>query len=581
MIPTLLSFHYAGHSDIGRHRDHNEDTYGLPNMLGVSPAQTASQGTLLVVADGMGGRAAGEEASALAVRTLFNRYYADPQPDRRAAMSAALAAANTAVKLAGEDDLNKAGMGSTLAAMVAAGDKAFVAHAGDSRVYRLRGGKLERLTNDHTWVAESVAAGVITEAEAANHPYRHSLTRALGLETTLNPTLSDWFPLAAGDRYLLCSDGLTNELREADLARWLRESSPDQAAAQLVEQARRAGGRDNITAVTAAVGGDGGAIVPSAAKAAGSNGRRNWPLLLAGGVIGLVTFIGVLIGLNELVRPPIPTATPVVQAIIETATPTAINTRPPTSTIAATSTPAPTDTPTATPTDTLTPTPTATHTSTATPTPTITPSPSPTSTPTPVKWVVLRDSEIIGLDPGTIESLREQNLCSSVSDSACTLTSDVFGLSLEGVVVDSELQPELEGHEVLLQKAWNLDNVDIVGDFADQRVRVIWRYDDSRKDWVALLFTPLEGVSPQERCLANGQRPDFNFICVKNGIPPAATWRARLYPQDVSAERPPLVLLEAGTWNWKRDDAVYEFDPLTNLRFEMDPSLETVYRPAN
>ena len=133
-------------------------------------------------------------------------------------------------------------MGSTLVALVCHNNQAFVAHAGDSRAYRLRGGKLEQLTNDHTWVAESVAAKVITEAEAANHPYRHSLTRALGLETTVNPTLSEWFPLSPGDRFLLCSDGLTNEVKESDLARLLGEGSLNQAAARLVKRARRAGG---------------------------------------------------------------------------------------------------------------------------------------------------------------------------------------------------------------------------------------------------------------------------------------------------------------------------------------------------
>ena len=99
---------YAGRTDTGRVRDHNEDAYGLPNEMGVSLTQAAALGVLLVVADGMGGRAAGEEASRLAVRTLYERFYADPQPDRRAALGMAIAAANAAMKAAGEADLNKA-----------------------------------------------------------------------------------------------------------------------------------------------------------------------------------------------------------------------------------------------------------------------------------------------------------------------------------------------------------------------------------------------------------------------------------------------------------------------------------------
>lgn len=556
-LPSL-PFYYAGRTDVGRHRDHNEDAYGLPNQLGISPAQMAGQGMLLVVADGMGGRAAGEEASALAVHTLFARFYADPQPDRRAALSAALAAANTAVKSAGEDDLSKAGMGSTVAALVIAGDKYLVAHAGDSRIYRLRAGKLEPLTIDHTWVAESVAANVITEAEAANHPYRHSLTRALGLETTLNPTVSDWHPLAAGDRFLLCSDGLTNELTEAEIARLLGEGSPDQAATRLVERARRAGGRDNITAVAAAIGNGGAAIAP-APKAAGSNGRRNWPLLLAGGVVGLVVFALVISGLGKLIRPK-PTATPAVQAMIQTTTPsTTSTTRPPTSTVAPlTPTPTPTHTPT------FTPTPTATSTPTQTPTHT----PTPTATPTRLRWEDLA-SFPVALDSEAQEAIQDnaEQLCQNyeAEQRQCDLAPATVKLLVGGQlrVSDQRVEPDWGEQSTFVPRDWILPE----GSAPRQRSHVTVMYEMSL--WRALLV------------LFNYDK-EGGGLCTSSGCSDPA-WTSEpgwLLTPTRGADGSDLeVILEAGQWRHSpaTPDKV-QFVPLSGLRFRLDPSTST-YQP--
>ncbi len=561
-LPSL-PFYYAGRTDVGRHRDHNEDAYGLPNQLGISPAQMAGQGMLLVVADGMGGRAAGEEASALAVRTLFARFYADPQPDRRAALSAALAAANAAVKSAGEDDLSKAGMGSTVAALVIAGDKYLVAHAGDSRIYRLRAGKLERLTVDHTWVAESVAANVITEAEAANHPYRHSLTRALGLETTLNPTVSDWLPLAAGDRFLLCSDGLTNEVNDAELARLLGEGSPDQAATRLVEQARRAGGRDNITAVVAAIGDGGGAAIAPAPKAAGGNGRRNWPLLLAGGVVGLVVFALLISGLGNLARPPKQTATPVVQATIQTAIPSLTpTTRPPTSTIA------------------LTPTPTQTY------TPTFTPTPPPTLTPTatPMSWNQLAE---VGfrLDQNARQALADEveTLCQDYrpGDEICKPAISALSILITGTLkLDSGLlDPAWGGQTSFARREWSVKKQAGL-EQAIKGVRPLIVLG-TFPEWKPLLVMAAHEVAPPYKCLFIYQAASSD--CFDLDRAGRLGWRISASPIPNSSAL--KVFLEAGEWRHvppatsaNSPNSYIEFVPRPGLSFQLDQS-GGIYQP--
>lgn len=561
MTPPPLATYYAGRTDVGRHRDHNEDAYGLPNPPGVSLAQLAGQGTLLVVADGMGGRAAGEEASALAVRTLFAHFYADSQPDRRAAMSAALAAANTAVKSAGEDDLSKAGMGSTVAALVIAGDKYLVAHAGDSRIYRLRAGKLEPLTIDHTWVAESVAAKVITEAEAANHPYRHSLTRALGLETTLNPTVSDWLPLAAGDRFLLCSDGLTNELTEAEIARLLGEGSPDQAATRLVERARRAGGRDNITAVAAAIGNGGAAIAP-APKTAGGNGRRNWPLLLAGGVVGLVVFALVISGLGNPAPPQKQTATPEVQAMIQTAIPSLTpTTRPPTSTIA------------------LTPTQTYT--------PTFTPTPPPTSTPTatPMSWNQLAE---VGfrLDQNARQALADEveTLCQDYrpGDEICKPAISALSILITGTLkLDSGLlDPAWDAQTSFARREWPVENqTGLKKAIKGVRQAIVL---GTFPRWKPLLVMTASEAVPPYKCLFMYQVASSDCYDLERAG--RLGWRVLASPIPNSSAL--KVLLEAGEWRHvppatsaNSPNSYIEFVPRPGLSFQLDRETLT-YQPV-
>ena len=216
-------------TDIGLHRKTNEDTFV------VAPP-------LFAVCDGMGGAQAGEVASGLAAETL-----AAAVADGRLLLAAA-EQANAAVFQRANDDVEHTGMGTTLTAVVLAGDTGHFAHIGDSRAYLLRDGALEQLSDDHSLVGEMVRDGRLSEEEAASHPHRSILSRALGTEPLAR---IDEFEvdLRAGDVLLLCSDGLSGVVPAEAISKALGRADPDDAAAKLIAEARKHGGPDNITAV--------------------------------------------------------------------------------------------------------------------------------------------------------------------------------------------------------------------------------------------------------------------------------------------------------------------------------------------
>ena len=216
-------------TDIGLHRKTNEDTFV------VAPP-------LFAVCDGMGGAQAGEVASGLAAETLAAAV-ADGRP-----LLAAAEQANAAVFQRANDDIEHTGMGTTLTAVVLAGDTGLFVHIGDSRAYLLRGGTLEQLSVDHSLVGEMVRDGRLSEEEAASHPHRSILSRALGTEPLAR---IDEFEvdLRAGDVLLLCSDGLSGAVPPEAISKALGRADPDDAAAKLIAEARKHGGPDNITAV--------------------------------------------------------------------------------------------------------------------------------------------------------------------------------------------------------------------------------------------------------------------------------------------------------------------------------------------
>ena len=226
---------------VGRVRTGNEDAF-------------IAQPLLVGVADGMGGHQAGEVASAIAVQMMRDRV-GDGAPSLEAA-TAAVVAANTAIFKGARDNSEQRGMGTTLTALIVLGNEAADAirrfvllNVGDSRTYLLRAGRLRRITVDHSYVQELVSTGHITEIEARTHPRRNIVTRALGIEA--NVRVDSWvLPFVKGDRYLLCSDGLVDEVDDSEIAEVMAAHRDAQRAAQaLVDAANEHGGRDNTTVI--------------------------------------------------------------------------------------------------------------------------------------------------------------------------------------------------------------------------------------------------------------------------------------------------------------------------------------------
>jgi serine/threonine protein phosphatase PrpC len=241
-----------GLTDVGRQRQHNEDTFLV-----------ADEAQLFLVADGMGGHAAGEIASRIAVDSIsefivhtkeddgtWPHAYDEHYTRTTNRLMAALRMANTRVLEAMRKDAKLRGMGTTVVACMADDGKISVAHVGDSRAYMIRGGKISRITNDHSWVYEQVQAGMLTEAEAEKHPLRNVITRALGGALAVNPDASE-IESRPGDIYLLCSDGLTGMVPEDEILKLVTENADDleKACRELIDTANARGGLDNVTAI--------------------------------------------------------------------------------------------------------------------------------------------------------------------------------------------------------------------------------------------------------------------------------------------------------------------------------------------
>src|SRR5438874_6263728 len=241
-----------GLTHVGRQRQHNEDSFLVEDKV-----------KLYLVADGMGGHAAGEIASRIAVDSISEFILHSKEDDgtwphaydehyRRSTnkLMAAVRMANTRVLEAMRKDARLRGMGTTVVACLGDDDMMSFAHVGDSRAYLIRDGQLSRITNDHSWVFEQVQAGMLTEAEAEKHPLRNVITRALGGALSVSPDATE-VESRSGDVYLLCSDGLTGMVPEDEILRLVtaHEGDLEGAAQDLIDAANERGGLDNITAV--------------------------------------------------------------------------------------------------------------------------------------------------------------------------------------------------------------------------------------------------------------------------------------------------------------------------------------------
>lgn len=239
-----MTFAWAAATHQGLVRDHNEDALWPRPPDGQAGRGEAADDFLTAVADGMGGHVAGEVASKVAI---------DAAVATDGDAVARVLAANAAVLDTARDRPQLSGMGTTLTLAIFSGDTVEIGHIGDSRAYRYRDGTLEQLTRDHSLVAEMVASGELRPEEATVHPFRSVITRALGLESSVAVDLVQRDALP-GDRFLLCSDGLTTMLQSTQIAALLTERDGPAAAAALVEAANRAGGFDNTSVVVVDVG---------------------------------------------------------------------------------------------------------------------------------------------------------------------------------------------------------------------------------------------------------------------------------------------------------------------------------------
>ena len=232
---------WGARSDVGLVREHNEDSFLLRTPL-------------FAVCDGMGGHAAGEVASSIAVKVIGEEA---PNTADDVLLGAAIEAANQAVIEAPQKGIGKPGMGSTASAIFIEGNQMAVAHVGDSRIYLLHHGTLVRITHDHSYVEELVDSGQITADEARNHPSRSVVTRALGSDPEM---YADHFTLEVsdGDRIILCSDGLSSMILDDEIESIaVSNITPQNAADSLVSAALTAGGADNITVIVVDILDDG------------------------------------------------------------------------------------------------------------------------------------------------------------------------------------------------------------------------------------------------------------------------------------------------------------------------------------
>jgi serine/threonine protein phosphatase PrpC len=363
--PTRLAV--WGGTDTGRKRAGNEDAI-FPHsgsdefLFKPSPELLAQRGQLLVVADGVGGAQGGREASHWAIRVAVERYYDLAGPDVGTNLRTAVEAANVSL----HQYIQSTGVresGCTMAAAVIHGNTLHVANVGDSRVYLIRNGQIAQLTRDHTLTQQKIDQGIIRPEQAETDHGSHVLTRSMGAGQTVQVDLFPPLQLVPGDVILLCSDGLTDMLKDPEIAQLAGSRPPKRATQRLIAAANRAGGVDNISVVIASV--DGKPLSSGGGPfAAIQHMSRQQQVILLLGAIAVAAAVCIMAGLswrmvNRSRTTPTPTQMPTPPPVAPTTTPGVTPTAPPTAAPTeqptesspgqATSTPAPTATPTHTP----------------------------------------------------------------------------------------------------------------------------------------------------------------------------------------------------------------------------------------
>lgn len=242
---------HAALSDVGLRRANNQDAMSV--VIAGSQDAWQQRGHLFMVADGMGAHAAGELASKLAVDAVSLTYFKLPDLSPAEALATAMREANGQIHDRGQADPEFKGMGTTATAMLLMPEGALLAHVGDSRAYRLRGDRYEQLTFDHSLVWEMREAGQLSADANTDHIPKNIITRSIGPNPTVQVDIEGPFPIAIGDSYLLCSDGLSGPVEDDEMGTILGCMPPDEAVRALVNLGNLRGGPDNITVVIAQV----------------------------------------------------------------------------------------------------------------------------------------------------------------------------------------------------------------------------------------------------------------------------------------------------------------------------------------
>lgn len=233
-----MKVRYSAHSDPGLKREVNQDWYGFSK-----PVQGGHKGQLLVICDGMGGHAAGEVASRLGVETILDQFGRSTEDNPAVLLEQAFSVANQQIYVQG-----RGAMGTTGVAALLVDHMLYVANVGDSRAYLIRAGQIQQISQDHSFVAEQVVAGLLTPAEARSSVHRNMITRALGHQQEVQVDLFT-LPIQVGDMVLLSTDGLHGVVEEHDMAQVALTLPPEAAVRRLVELANAGGGPDNITVI--------------------------------------------------------------------------------------------------------------------------------------------------------------------------------------------------------------------------------------------------------------------------------------------------------------------------------------------
>lgn len=238
-------FEIGNHSDVGRVREVNEDYFGTFR---------GRFGELLVVCDGMGGHKGGETASRLAVDSIKNHFEnLSAGFNVKQELHNALSSANNKIVETAKQDRSLEGMGSTAVIVLFKDDLAYTANLGDSRIYLVRDEEIKQLTTDHSLVQQMIDSDVLTPEEAESHPKKNVITKSLGREGEVEPDISEPIKLLKNDKFILCTDGLTNYLKDEEILNITANNPVQQAAGKLVDLANENGGSDNITVQIAEV----------------------------------------------------------------------------------------------------------------------------------------------------------------------------------------------------------------------------------------------------------------------------------------------------------------------------------------